>query len=464
MIISTRLRILGIGLLLAALPLLALPLLHKEITILVDDRPARIRTYALTVAQALRGAGIPLTEADEITPPLDHRLHDGDQIVIRRAIPLVLFVDGKTQHLLTGERIPVIILAEAGVALSPQDRLLADGLPISLDTPLAPGRPHSLQVVRARKVQVQTPEENLSLNTTAATTAQALWDADLPLYAGDELTPAGDLANPVRWIPARTVTVRSPNASVTVRTTAATVGEALAEAGIALVGQDYTIPPLDAPLPENGQIDIVRVREEVEIEQTLIPFATLQQPLPDLEIDKTQVVQAGAFGLKAQRIRRVLEQRAGETTWTEVSRQVEDEWEARPAQPRIVGYGTKINVQTLNTPDGVIEYWRAVEVYATSYSPCRLGVPGRCNSTTASGAQLQKGVIAVKRSWYNMMRGLRVYIPGYGFATIEDVGAGVPGKHWIDLGYSDEDWVQWSRNVTLYFLTPVPANVMWILE
>jgi 3D (Asp-Asp-Asp) domain-containing protein len=62
------------------------------------------------------------------------------------------------------------------------------------------------------------------------------------------------------------------------------------------------------------------------------------------------------------------------------------------------------------------------------------------------------------------MRGLLVYIPGYGFATIEDIGAGFPDRHWVDLGYSDKDFVTWSGYVTVYFVAPAPANIMYILE
>jgi 3D (Asp-Asp-Asp) domain-containing protein len=62
------------------------------------------------------------------------------------------------------------------------------------------------------------------------------------------------------------------------------------------------------------------------------------------------------------------------------------------------------------------------------------------------------------------MRGAAVYIPGYGFATVEDIGAGFSDRHWIDLGYSDEDWVSWSGYVTVYFLTPIPSNIMYVLE
>ncbi len=65
---------------------------------------------------------------------------------------------------------------------------------------------------------------------------------------------------------------------------------------------------------------------------------------------------------------------------------------------------------------------------------------------------MQRGVIAVIRSWYYEMKGQAVYIPGYGYATIEDVGGGIPGKDWIDLGYSDTDYQPWHQWVTMYFL------------
>jgi 3D (Asp-Asp-Asp) domain-containing protein len=51
----------------------------------------------------------------------------------------------------------------------------------------------------------------------------------------------------------------------------------------------------------------------------------------------------------------------------------------------------------------------------------------------------------------------RVYVQGYGHATIGDSGGGIPGTYWIDLGYSDEDYVGWHSWTTLYFLPPIPA-------
>ena len=147
----------------------------------------------------------------------------------------------------------------------------------------------------------------------------------------------------------------------------------------------------------------------------------------------------------------------------ETGRAAEAAWVAKEPQNQLVGYGTQAVVKTIDTPYGALEYWRAVTAFATSYSPCRLGIPNYCNTQTSSGAQLRQGIVAVTRAWYSWMRGQQVYIPGYGVAVVGDVGGGIPGRYWIDLGYTDADFKSWASNVTVYFLTPVPASIPWIL-
>jgi 3D (Asp-Asp-Asp) domain-containing protein len=147
----------------------------------------------------------------------------------------------------------------------------------------------------------------------------------------------------------------------------------------------------------------------------------------------------------------------------EVARQVESESVIRPPQNRLIGYGTRVVVRTAVVDGVTIEYWRAVRMYATSYSPCRSDA-NRCYPFTASGKRVERGVVGVTLQWYYQMRGQAVYIPGYGRATIEDTGAGIPGRLWIDLGYSDADYQPWHQWVTVYFLTPVPSNILYILE
>jgi uncharacterized membrane protein len=72
-------------------------------------------------------------------------------------------------------------------------------------------------------------------------------------------------------------------------------------------------------------------------------------------------------------------------------------------------------------------------------------------------------VIGVPLAWYGAMVGQRVYVSGYGSAVVADTG-GMTG-YWIDLGFSDDDYVEWHQNTTLYFLTPVPPDnqILWIL-
>jgi 3D (Asp-Asp-Asp) domain-containing protein len=233
---------------------------------------------------------------------------------------------------------------------------------------------------------------------------------------------------------------------------AATVGEALSAAGLAAQGLDYSQPPLESPLPVDGQIRLVRVDESIQLEQKLLPFETFYQPVADLDVDAQQILQAGESGVIAQRIYVRAED------GMEVSRKVDSQWMARETKPRIIGYGTKVAKRNLDPPEGQITYWRSLTMYATSYSPCRLGKPNYCHETTATGAILQKGLVAVTRANFAIYGNTQVYIPSYGFATVADIGAGIPGKEWIDLGYSDKDWVQWGQNVTVYFLWPPPNN------
>ena len=80
------------------------------------------------------------------------------------------------------------------------------------------------------------------------------------------------------------------------RTQQQTVGAVLAERGIALMGQDYTRPALDQPVTTATQIDVVRVREVVEIAEDVTPFETNLVADDRLELDRQEVRQPGATG------------------------------------------------------------------------------------------------------------------------------------------------------------------------
>jgi 3D (Asp-Asp-Asp) domain-containing protein len=291
---------------------------------------------------------------------------------------------------------------------------------------------------------------------------EALWRAGYRLHQADLVAPPPDAAVTVglsvRVERARPMTLLADGQTVAVYSRALTVEAVLAEAGLPLVGLDYSVPAADGPPPADGLIRVVRVREEVLTEQDLIPRETVYQALPEVEIDTVQVLQAGADGV----VRRYLRVRYEDGV--EVTRATEGEVIAQAASPRVIGYGSNLVIRTVDTPDGPIEYWRALTFYATSYSPSRAGVPrtARNFGITASGRPLTIGLVAIDRSYVPF--GTRLYVPGYGYALAADTGGGVKGR-WIDLGYDDWNYKSWHQVVTVYFVTPVPPadQIRWIM-
>ncbi|HEY5117915.1 MAG TPA: ubiquitin-like domain-containing protein [Anaerolineales bacterium] len=381
-----------------------------------------------------------------------------------RRIPIL--VGGETRYADFPEdgNIPVqTLLNQAGVVLEKGDWVFADGAPLSPDQ-LLNSSPIQIEIRKAIAFQVIADGKTTDYSAPGRTVGEALWQAGVILYTADEVTPSIlTLLSSIQQSPivieiirARTISVHVDGKDLSVRTAGKTVGEALAQAGLSLDGLDYAVPAEGEPLPADGRIRIVRVREEILREQSSIPFERTNQPMPDLELDRTQVVQPGALGIMESIVRIRYEDDV------EVGRTPEGQQVLLPPQKRIVGYGTKVVIRTADTADGPIEYYRTITVYATSYSPCRLGI-SVCGHTTYSGKTLQKGMIAMVYSWFSLFHGQGVYVDGYGSATVEDVGVGPNAPYWIDLAYLDDDYISWHRNTTLYFLTPVPANVPWVL-
>lgn len=381
----------------------------------------------------------------------------------------ITILDGdKLITLQTDKSTPASILAAAGITINANDRILINGMTAAPDQPI-PDYPITLQLRRAASMKIDTPSGQQQTLSSGFTVGEALSEASLWLRAGDRAShslsaPFSSLRGTFPWdetpiilIPTRTLTIISSGGQRQITSPARTVGEALAEAGIPLLGLDYSVPAENEPLPSDGQIRVVRVSESVLLAQKPIPFESELQASAEVPLDQTQILQPGEMGLSMERIRIRYED------GNEVSRLTENETLVRPPKTRILGYGTKVEIKTA-VVDGVeIEYWRVLQMYATSYSPCRSGVD-RCYPGTSSGESLRKGIVAMRYSWYLQMGGQPLYVPGYGFATIGDVCGGCTGKPWIDLGYSDNDWQPWSSWVTVYFLTPVPANVIHVLE
>ncbi len=450
------------------------------VTLVVDGHVQRLHTHQDTVSALLLDVGITLYPEDIIIPALDTPLEPELVVEVQRSRPVYVSADGQSCLLRTHATSVEAVLEEARVSLGPHDEVEVEGELVianrsgeSVSTArlssLKPGigevsrrslataapEPARITVHRAVPFTLHEDGQATTLYTTAPTVGETLRRAGLTLFLADSVQPGLGERMSVglniyvdRSIP---VTVWVDGRTLRTRTHRQYVGEVLADLGIVLTNQDYTIPLPDASLGEDATIRVVRVSERFLIEQEPIPFETMRQADPDLEIDHQRVLQEGAPGVLQRRIRVRYED------GHEVARVLDDEYVAVPSTTKIFGYGSKIIVRTLDTPSGPVEYWRVIRMLATSYSAGTAGTPKTSPwyGRTATGMQMRHGIVAVDPQVITLRS--QVYVPDYGIGVAGDTGGGIKGRR-IDLGYDDDNLVLWYRWVDIYLLTPVPSS------
>ena len=426
------------------------------VTLVVEGHVQRLHTHQNTVAALLMDAGLTLEPEDIITPALNTVLEPGLIVKVQRARPVHVSADGHNTTLRTHATSVEAVLEEAGVSLGPHDEVEIEGELLAPNSELA-----RLTIRRAIPFTLHEDGRATTLYTTAPTVGETLRQAGLTLYLADNVQPGMGERMSAGWhvyvdrsIP---VAVQVDGRTFRTRTHRERVGEVLADLSVVLTGQDYTIPALDASLGRDTTIRVIRVSERFLIEQEPIPFESVWQTDPDLEIDHQRLLQEGARGIFERRIRIRYED------GHEVARAVEDEYVAVPPTTKIMGYGTKIVVRTLATPSGPVEYWRVLHMLATSYSASTAGTPKTSSwyGRTATGMKMRHGIVAVDPRVVSLRS--EVYVPNYGIGIAGDTGGAIKGQR-IDLGYDDDNLVLWYRWVDVYLLTPVPDRVNYVLD
>ncbi len=422
-----------------------------RVTLVVDGEARPVRTHQQTVGALLLDVGLSLRPEDIVEPAPETILQPGMSVTVSRARPVTIQADGQTwtiwMHATTTDQ----ILTEAGISLQPVDRVTVASCESTAIPDCVGDR--LIQVARAVPVTLHEGGRAISFFTAAPTVGQALEELGLALYRADSVRP--DLGQPVSagmhiyLERSRPVTVLVDGKTIRTRTHRSGVGEVLADLGIVLVGQDYTNPSPETPLGEETVVQVVRVAEAFLVQQEPIPYSVRWQPDPELEIDHRRLIQEGAAGILQRRWRVRYE------NGVEVARSLEDQYVAVPPADKIIGYGTKIVVRQLDTPEGTVEYWRVIRMLATSYSASTAGVPKTSPyyGYTRLGLPMRRGIVAVDPRVIPLRS--RVYVPGYGIGFAADTGGAIKGRR-IDLGYNDDDLILWYRWVDVYILTPVP--------
>lgn len=205
----------------------------------------------------------------------------------------------------------------------------------------------------------------------------------------------------------------------------------------AILGESTPSPtetlPVNQPVTTESSFT-QKLQEESEV----LPKKVVYEDDPQTEAGEEKVLQEGEDGKKTK-IVKITSTKDGE----EYSKEIVSVETTQPKDKKILR-GTKIVWKTLDTPEGGIQYWKKMRVYATHYdSHC----PG-CDDYTAIGMKQGKGVIAVDPKVIPLRS--KLYIPGYGPAIAGDTGGAIKGNI-IDLGFDDAKTAGWgARFVDIY--------------
>lgn len=448
----------------------------EPVTLQVNGQTWQARTRQQTVGAFLREVGLTLRSEDIVLPQPEAPLAHGQTIIVQRALPVLVEADGRVLQRYTHSATVADLLRESGVNPQPHDVVTLDQEPVSLSTQLPRGgweptrwpllqgplsRTSSaglawIKVTLQRAIPLSVVDDGTQtmIHTVARTVGEALLSHDIVLYLGDQIQPLlGTLLTAGMHVEihrARPVAVAVDGQVIKTRTQSRDVAQLLSEVGVHLSGLDYVVPSLATAVVANMPVRVVRVVEDWVVESQEIPYETVRRPDSTLELDQQRMDQSGKAGVHKQRIRLVYED------GHQIIRELAEEWvESQPAN-RIISYGTKIVVRELETPDGVIRYWRKIRVLATSYTAATSGKKRDHPEygITRLGWRARKGIIAVDPLVIRLRTNM--YVPGYGLGVAADTGGLIKGR-WIDLCYDEDNLILWKKWVDVYLLEPVPA-------
>ncbi|MEL6269426.1 MAG: ubiquitin-like domain-containing protein [Chloroflexota bacterium] len=425
-------------------------------TIVVGNDVRHVNTHAGNVSELLDSMAIKLDEGDVVSLPKDAPITENMVIRVERARPVTINIDGQQSVVRTTLTNPADILRGEGVTVSGDDRVFLDGTqiaPADIETWELPV--NQIRIRRSVPVTIVDGERQMEVRTAGESVRDALYEANVTLYLADAVEP--DINDPIdsdmtikidRSVPAKVI---ADGVTIETRTRGDTVAELLIDADVALMGLDYSIPAETVAVRPGMTVRVIRVTEEVISEIEIIPFEDERQPDPDMELDRIRVVQDGANGVRRRDIRIRYE------NGVSVSREEEGTVVVQEPKNRIVAYGTSIVLRTIETEQGPREYWRVVRLYTSSYHPAAIGG----DNITATGRLLTKGVVGVDPTF--IPYGSEVFVPGYGVGIAADTGAPRNTKLWVELGNDDEKHQLWTQYTDVYFLTPVPDSIPYIL-
>jgi uncharacterized protein YabE (DUF348 family) len=213
-------------------------LAQKTVTITVDGQSREVSTYAATAGEVLADEGLRPASHDVVLPGPASAVGDGDTIVLNRARPLALTVDGVHSDVFTTAHSVDGALDELGyraenlvLSASRSERLPLDGMDLSIAT-------------------------------------------------------------------SKNVTLIADGQQRVVTTTAATAGDLLAEQGVALSPVDRTSLYPTQPLLAAMVLRVTRVQVREVATTSSLDYKTVETPAPDAFVGDRKVTKRGVKGVQ----------------------------------------------------------------------------------------------------------------------------------------------------------------------
>jgi uncharacterized protein YabE (DUF348 family) len=258
------------------------------------------------------------------------------------------------------------VLAAAGVEVGERDEVIP-----ATDAEVRRG--DTIEVARARKLQVTVDGTTRTVWVTAPTVEEALDELsmarrDVKLSASrHSRLPLDGAALSVNT--PKQVTLKSGGRTTTATTYAATVDELLDEQRVALDADDRAIPAVETALVAGQQVTVQRIATKTATEIATIKSPVRQRKDPDLTVGRTRVLTQGHAGRERQVVRYVY------TDGKLTTRKVVSQTVLTAATTTVVAKGTK-KVTTSYPTGGSSLNWAAL-------AKCESG--GRPNAVSPRG-------------------------------------------------------------------------------
>jgi resuscitation-promoting factor RpfB len=309
----------------------------------------------------------------------------------------------------------------------------------------APGTQAALVMTREHPVSFTVYEDGYpaSYSSVQTTVGQALASRGVQLQEGDLVSPGPDeVLSPgarVYISHAQPVNLVVAGEQSTLRTRGKTVGDVLAQAGVSLQSEDYVTPAAVTPVKPGMAISVTTVRDQTEVSEEPIEYATIVQYDGELARGQRTITQWGEDGSYRTEYRvRLIN---GKEIWRDLVTE-----EIVPPTDEVVSVGTYVApapaAVPAPAPPPAVEIpaqpgcARTMHVYATWYTAASAGGSG----VTKTGTGVYRGIVAVDPRVIPL--GTRMYIPGYGYGIAADTGGDIVGTH-IDLGFAADDPKDW---------------------